>query len=141
MPPGISDATVPNPLFNLTPAATVDEGNNWVNISWGPLSMTNPTVVGGTNGNYVGGNPLGNYGIASGSSAAGRIGQGSANYVDASAYDFFDKPRKPGAVDGGAVQRSGNGTRDGSGVERHRDHIGVNYLYVLIQGCGTTVWH
>jgi hypothetical protein len=110
VPPGISDATVPNPLFNLTPAATVDEGNNWVNISWGPLSMTNPTVVGGANGNYGGGNPLGNYGIASGSSAAGRIGQGSANYVDAPAYDFFDKPRKPGAVDAGAVQRSGTGT-------------------------------
>src|SRR5207253_9230694 len=32
VPPGISDASVPNPLFNLTPAATVDEGNNWVNI-------------------------------------------------------------------------------------------------------------
>jgi len=31
---GIADATVPNPIFNLTPAATVDEGNNWVNISW-----------------------------------------------------------------------------------------------------------
>ena len=31
VPPGISDATVPNPIFNLTPAATVDEGNNWVN--------------------------------------------------------------------------------------------------------------
>ena len=109
MPPGIADATVPNRLFNLAPAATLDEGNNWVNISWGPLSMTNPTVVGGTNGNYGGGNPLGNYGIASGSSAAGRIGQGSANYLDAPAYDFFDKPRKPAAVDAGAVQRSGGG--------------------------------
>jgi len=27
VPAGISDATVPNPIFNLTPAATVDEGN------------------------------------------------------------------------------------------------------------------
>ncbi|PYU83180.1 MAG: hypothetical protein DMG50_09035 [Acidobacteria bacterium] len=54
VPPGISDATVPNPIFNLTPAATVDEGNNWVNLSWGPLSMTNPTVVGGPSGNYGG---------------------------------------------------------------------------------------
>ena len=42
VPPGISDATVPNPIFNLTPAATVDEGNNWINISWGPLALTNP---------------------------------------------------------------------------------------------------
>jgi hypothetical protein len=42
VPPGISDATVPNPIFNLTPAATVDEGNNWINLSWGPLAMTGP---------------------------------------------------------------------------------------------------
>src|SRR6202043_1622513 len=46
-PPGIADATVPNPIFNLTPAATVDEGNNWINMSWGPLALTNPTISGG----------------------------------------------------------------------------------------------
>ena len=44
VPPGISDATVPNPIFNLQPAATVDEGNNWVNIAWGPLAETNPVT-------------------------------------------------------------------------------------------------
>src|SRR4029077_9104085 len=60
VPPGISDATVPNPIFNLTPAATVDEGNNWVNLRWGPLSLTNPSVAGGPYGNYGGGLPLGN---------------------------------------------------------------------------------
>ena len=54
VPPGISDATVPNPVFNLTPAATVDEGNNWINISWGPLALTNPVT----------GFPLSNYGPA-----------------------------------------------------------------------------
>src|SRR5207302_4263107 len=52
VPPGISDATVPNPVFNLTPAATVDEGNNWINISWGPLALTNP-VTGVVLGNYT----------------------------------------------------------------------------------------
>jgi len=41
VPPGISDATVPNPILNLTPVATVDEGNNWINLRWGPLSLTN----------------------------------------------------------------------------------------------------
>src|SRR5262249_9748981 len=50
VPPGIADATVPNPLFNLSPSATVDEGNNWVNISWGPLSLSNPAGL--TLGNY-----------------------------------------------------------------------------------------
>ena len=111
VPPGISDATVPNPIFNLTPAATVDEGNNWVNIAWGPLSMTNPTAVGGPNGNYGGGLPLGNYAIASASSARARVAPGGTNYNDAPAFDFFDNPRKPGgAIDAGAVQFTGTGT-------------------------------
>jgi hypothetical protein len=103
VPPGISDATVPNPIFNLTPSATVDEGNNWVNLNWGPLSMTNPAVVGGTYGNYGGGLPLGNYGVTTGSSAAGRVT--GANFTDAPAYDFFNTPRKPGgSTDAGAVR-------------------------------------
>ena len=112
VPPGISDATVPNPIFNLTPAATVDEGNNWVNMRWGPLSMTNPTVVAGLYGNYGGGLPLGNYGIAAGSSAINRVtGAASANYVDAPNFDFYDNPRKPGGpIDAGAVQFTGAGT-------------------------------
>ena len=63
VPPGLSDATVPNPIFNLTPTATVDEGNNWVNISWGPLSETNP----------VSGVTLGNYALAAGSPAIDHI--------------------------------------------------------------------
>ena len=110
VPPGISDATVPNPIFNLTPSATVDEGNNWVNISWGPLAMTNPTVAAGPYGNYGGGLPLGNYGIATASSAAGRVAGGSANYTDAPNFDFYNNPRKPGPIDAGAVQRTGTGT-------------------------------
>ena len=110
VPPGISDATVPNPIFNLTPAATVDEGNNWVNMRWGPLAMTNPTVAAGPNGNYGGGLPLGNYGIASASSARGRVTGGSANYIDAPNFDFYNNPRKPGPIDAGAVQFTGTAT-------------------------------
>ncbi|MBA0083381.1 MAG: hypothetical protein HRJ53_00135, partial [Acidobacteria bacterium Pan2503] len=110
VPPGISDATVPNPIFNLTPAATVDEGNNWVNMRWGPLAMTNPTVAGGPNGNYGGGLQLGNYGIASASSARGRVTGGSANYLDAPNFDFYNNPRKPGPIDAGAVQFTGAAT-------------------------------
>jgi len=112
VPPGISDASIPNPIFNLTPSATVDEGNNWVNMSWGPLSMTNPTVVGGANGNYGGGLPLGNYGITTGSSAASRVT--GANFTDAPAYDFYNTPRKPGSsTDAGAVRvTSAGGSTD-----------------------------
>jgi hypothetical protein len=105
VPPGIADATVPNPIFNLTPAATVDEGNNWINISWGPLTMTNPTVL-GTDGNYGGGSALGNYAPAANSPAINYIPSTAATYPVAPASDFFNNPRKVGnsAVDAGAVE-------------------------------------
>ena len=96
VPPGISDATVPNPLFNLTPAATVDEGNNWVNMSWGPLALTNP----------IDGAVLGNYGIQGTSPAVNYIpASATTNYSEAPALDFYGTARKTdGAVDAGAVE-------------------------------------
>jgi hypothetical protein len=62
VPPGIADAVTPNPVFSLTPSATVDEGNNWINVSWGPLALTNPAVA-GTGGNFGGGPALANYNL------------------------------------------------------------------------------
>ena len=108
VPPGISDATVPNPVFSLTPAATVDEGNNWVNIAYGPLSLTNPTVIAGPNGNYGGGLPLGNYSIASTSAARNAV-TATQNLADAPRYDFFNTQRandldSSGPFDAGAVE-------------------------------------
>ena len=95
VPPGIADSTVPNPVFNLTPAATVDEGNNWINISWGPLAMTHP----------VSGATLGNYALASGSPAINYIPSAAATYADAPSNDFFGNLRKTNnAVDAGAVE-------------------------------------
>jgi hypothetical protein len=101
VPPGISDATVPNPVFNLTPAATVDEGNNWINISWGPLALTNP----------VSNTVLGNYALASGSPAIDYIplaAVATENLVTSvPTTDFFGNPRpaSPGTrVDVGAVE-------------------------------------
>jgi hypothetical protein len=41
----------------------VDEGNNWVNVSWGPLSLTNDALAGGPNGNYGGGVLFGDYAL------------------------------------------------------------------------------
>jgi Bacterial cadherin-like domain len=81
VPPGIADATTPNPVFNLTPAATVDEGNNWINLAFGPLSLTNP--LGGT---------LGNYATSPGSPAIN-----AANSATAPNHDFFGTPRPQGA--------------------------------------------
>ena len=97
VPPGISDATVPNPIFNLTPAATVDEGNNWINISWGPLAMTNPAT------NVT----LGNYALTAGSPAIGYItpALSATTYAAAPSLDYFGTPRKTNnAVDVGAVE-------------------------------------
>jgi hypothetical protein len=101
VPPGISDATVPNPIFNLTPAATVDEGNNWINISWGPLALTNP-VTNAVLGNYApasGGSPVVNYITPANS---------STTYAAAPARDFFGNLRKTNnAVDIGAIEFTG----------------------------------
>jgi hypothetical protein len=85
VPPGIADATVPNPIFNLTPAATVDEGNNWINMSWGPLALTDPL-----NAAQV----LGNYALASSSPDIDAIGTSASTYSEAPTSDFFGNPRK-----------------------------------------------
>ena len=106
VPPGISDATVPNPIFNLTPAATVDEGNNWINMTWGPLSMVDP-VTSTSTVNIV----LGNYSPAAGSPVIDAI----PTTVSHPSTDFFGNPRPdtgaPTRFDVGAVevQRTGGG--------------------------------
>ena len=103
VPPGIADATVPNPVFNLTPVATVDEGNNWINLRWGPLTLTNPSVTGGAS--------LGNYALAQGSPAIDYVPSSSPTYSAAPSTDFFGKPRpdpaNPNHFDIGAVEFQG----------------------------------
>ena len=50
--PGTNETNaLPTPVFSLTPSATVDEGNNWINLRWGPLAVTHPSP-GATLGNY-----------------------------------------------------------------------------------------
>jgi Bacterial cadherin-like domain len=94
-PAGISDATLPNPIFSLTAGATVDEGNNWVNMTYGPLTLnapvTNSTATGPT---------LGNFSITSSSAA---FNTGSA--TNAPNHDFFGTSRPQGGLfDIGAVE-------------------------------------
>jgi hypothetical protein len=104
VPPGIADAVTPNPVFSLQPSATVDEGNNWINVSWGPLSLTNTSLTGGTYGNYGGGPLLANYDLA----AATPNGTSSLNGVSAPSTDFFGNFRG-GTPNRGAVQSTGAG--------------------------------
>ena len=102
VPPGIADATVPNPVFNLTPAATVDEGNNWINISWGPLSLVN------TSNGALNGKTLGDYGPSSTSSVINYIPISAPTYAAAPSLDFYGVQRKTNnLVDAGAVEFTG----------------------------------
>jgi hypothetical protein len=119
VPPGIADAVTPNPVFGLVPSATVDEGNNWINVSWGPLSFSNDSLTGGANGNYGGGLPLGNYVQTAGSPVNNAIPcPGNARpcippgeIVGTPTTDFFGNPRPDGngSFDIGAVELPGGG--------------------------------
>jgi len=97
VPPGIVDTSTPNPVFSLTPAATVDEGNNWINVSWGPLSLSDDSVTGGANGNYGGGALFANYALAAGSPAIDYVPLSATTLPTAVApdlsRDFFGNPR------------------------------------------------
>ncbi len=110
VPPGISDATIPNPIFNLTPGATVDEGNNWINMSWGPLSLTNPVT----------GTTLGNYSLALNSPAIDYVPTSAPTFAVTPSTDFFGNPRPDPAVptrfDIGAVEYQGKDTIAALGV-------------------------
>jgi hypothetical protein len=104
VPPGVADATVPNPIFNLQPVATVDEGNNWINMRWGPLSLVNPV----TN------TPLANYALTTGSPIIDFVPTSEANYALVPKTDFFGNPRPETGgdthFDPGAVEFQGGGT-------------------------------
>jgi hypothetical protein len=111
VPPGITDSTYAGPAFSLTPAATVDEGSNWVNMFYGPLSLSNPTIVSGGTGYGV---PLGNYAPVAGSPAIDAIPVG----VSHPATDFFGNPRPDAGnashFDIGAVEFVGTGAKLGA---------------------------
>ena len=109
-PPGRSETTGLSPAFqfnNITPTATVDEGNNWLNLTYGPLTLSRPNVttptapelmvasasVGATGGAYS---------IAGTSAAVNR-----GTNAGAPATDFFGNPRariSTNPADVGAVE-------------------------------------
>jgi hypothetical protein len=109
VPPGTNENNVPTPVFSLTAGATVDEANNWINISWGPLALTRPSN----------GAVLGDYRLAAGSPAIDYVTllNSGVAYTNAPTADFFNNPRKVVgnlAVDVGAVE--GGFTGGGTGV-------------------------
>ena len=91
--PGTNETNAPVPIFSLTPSATVDEGNNWINMRWGPLALTHPVT----------GTVLGNYAPATGSSAINNGSSIAVSNVAPPATDFFGNPRTP-PYDIGAIE-------------------------------------
>ena len=103
VPPGTFEGNVPTPVFSLTAGATVDEGNNWVNISWGPLSLIAPTSENNPSSETF----LSDYSLAAGSPAINYItnANSSTTYSAAPSLDFFGTQRKTNnAVDVGAIE-------------------------------------
>ncbi len=93
------------PLFAEQTTATVDEGNSWVNLAWGPFSATNPTIQ-GPDGNYGGGAAIGNYAITSSPQATNHTPSAAATpYSLAPSTDFFGNLRNGNnAVEAGAIE-------------------------------------
>ena len=103
VPPGTNETNgLPTPVFTLTPSATVDEGNNWINLRWGPLALADPATP----------TVLGNYGLTSTSLAINHIPSSSGDaYSLAPSLDYFGNQRKTNnAVDAGAVEFAGGTT-------------------------------
>jgi hypothetical protein len=100
VPPGTNESNgLPAPAFTLMPAATVDEGNNWVNLRWGPLS---------TNVTNAAGNPVFTFdpSLVAGSPAINLVPLASTQGIAAPSTDFYGNPRKQGGnpVDAGAIE-------------------------------------
>jgi hypothetical protein len=116
--PGTNEVNaLPTPVFSLTTSATVDEGNNWVNLRWGPTALAS-SVTGATLGNYAlaQGSPAIDYvpHCTNGSTAANCGGTANVNaaYTAAPTTDFFGNPRPDPAVknllDIGAIEFQGS---------------------------------
>ena len=103
VPPGVPDGNPFYPLFTLSPAATVDEGNNWINMFFGPLTLSNPTITTGQPGYGI---PLGMYQTVAGSPANGAIPPLGPTYSEAPATDYYGMNRKGPftSIDIGAIK-------------------------------------
>ncbi len=98
-PPGTNESNaLPAPPFTLLAAATVDEGNNWVNLHWGPLSTN---VLNSSMAQVFTFNP------------AQKAGSPVIDYIPTSqthpATDFFGNPRPDASprFDIGAIEFQG----------------------------------
>jgi uncharacterized repeat protein (TIGR01451 family) len=148
VPPGTNETNAfPTLVFNLTPSAVVDEGNNWVNLRWGPLSLYPVT---GT-APYTGTKPLADY-TPQGTSSAINTGTASVTVVtgnssvtvNAPKTDFFGSTRPMGGgYEIGAIEVAGTGGGGGGGslsVTKVDDHGGSSITSTSgTLGTGSTI--
>jgi len=111
-PAGQSETVGVAPVFvfnGIAASATVDEGNNWINLTYGPLTLGRPPVTGSgstpsaepTVASAAVGVAQGAYSI-SGDSAA--VGAGNSHAPGTPSKDFYGQARPATAVSIGAVE-------------------------------------
>jgi len=111
-PAGQSETVGVAPVFvfnGISASATVDEGNNWINLTYGPLTLGRPPVGGSgstpsaepTVASAAVGIAQGAYSIASDSAA---VGAGNAAAPGTPNHDFYGQSRPTSGVSIGAVE-------------------------------------
>jgi hypothetical protein len=111
-PAGQSETVGVAPVFTfngISATATVDEGNNWINMTYGPLTLSRPPAVGGvstpsaepTVASAAVGIAQGAYSIGSDSDA---VGGGNAQANGVPGNDFYGQKRPKNSVSIGAVE-------------------------------------
>jgi len=112
-PAGQSETVGVAPVFQfngIAASATVDEGNNWINMTYGPLTLSRPPVPTGsgftpsaepTVASAAVGVAHGAYSIMAGSAA---VAAGYAPAPGTPNHDFYGQPRPTTGVSIGAVE-------------------------------------
>jgi hypothetical protein len=111
-PAGQSETVGVSPVFQFTgiaATATVDEGNNWINLTYGPLSLSRPPTNGSTTtasaeptvASAAVGIAQGAYSITADSAA---VGAGNAAAPGTPNHDFYGQTRPTTGVSIGAVE-------------------------------------
>jgi hypothetical protein len=112
-PAGQSETVGVSPVFQfngIAASATVDEGNNWINMTYGPLTLARPPVPQGS-GSTPSAEPTvasaavgiaqGAYSITADSAA---VGAGNAAAPGTPNHDFYGQTRSTSGVSIGAVE-------------------------------------
>jgi hypothetical protein len=93
-PPGTNESNaLPAPPFTLLAGGTVDEGNNWVNLRWGPLSLSVPDAK-----------VAFGFDMTPQAPAVNQVPLGSQYANAAPLTDFYNNPRGKNNVDIGAIE-------------------------------------